>query len=180
MISEILSKVYVGSLNPVKIECTRIAFQKVFTQKRFEFLGRRVSSGVPDQPMNDRETYEGARNRALNLKHDFPDGEFWIGIEGGIDNINDDMHAFAWIVVLNQEKHGEARTATFVLPPKIKNLIYQGVELGHADDIVFSRKNSKQKDGAVGILTNGLIDRIQYYEQALFLALVPFVKKDLF
>ena len=101
MISEILSKVYIGSLNPVKIECTRLAFQKVFTQKDFEFLGHKVSSGVPDQPMNDRETYEGARNRAINLKSDFPDGEFWIGIEGGIESINHDMHAFAWMVILN-------------------------------------------------------------------------------
>ena len=180
MISEILNKVYIGSLNPVKIECTRLAFQKVFTQKDFEFLGQKVSSGVPDQPMNDRETYEGARNRAINLKSDFPDGEFWIGIEGGIESINHDMHAFAWMVILNKEKQGEARTATFVLPPKIKDLIEQGEELGHADNIVFNRKNSKQKDGAVGILTNGLIDRIKYYEPAIILALIPFVQKDLF
>ena len=78
------------------------------------------------------------------------------------------------MVILNNEKQGEARTATFVLPPKIKNLIEQCVELGLADDIVFSRKNSKQKDGAVGILTNGLIDRIKHYEPALILTLIPF------
>ena len=130
--------------------------------------------------MNDRETYEGARNRAINLKSDFPDGKFWIGIEGGIENINHDMHAFAWMVILNKEKQGEALTATIVLPPKIKDLIEQGVELGHADDIVFNRKNSKQKDGAVGILTKGLIDRIKYYETAIILALIPFIQKDLF
>lgn len=90
------------------------------------------------------------------------------------------MHAFAWMVVFNKTIKGEARTATFILPPEIKDLIDQGVELSHADDIVFKRKNSKQKDGAVGILTNGLIDRINYYEPAIILALIPFVQKNLF
>lgn len=180
MISEILSKVYIGSNNPVKIKSTRLAFQKVFNQKDFEFLGREVSSGVPDQPMKDMDTYKGARNRAINIKNEFKDGDFWVGIEGGIEIINRTMHAFAWMVVLNREMQGEARTATFVLPLKINGLIDQGVELGHADDIVFKRKNSKQEDGAVGILTNGLIDRIRYYEPAIILALIPFVQKDLF
>jgi inosine/xanthosine triphosphatase len=175
-----LIKVYIGSINPVKIECTRQAFQKVFRHKDFVFAGKDASSGVSDQPMSDRETYEGARNRAINLRNNFPDGDFWVGIEGGVESINQDMHAFAWMVVFNGSMQGEARTATFILPTPIKELINQGIELGHADDIVFKRINSKQKDGAVGILTHGLIDRINYYEPAIILALIPFLHKDLY
>jgi inosine/xanthosine triphosphatase len=175
-----LDKVYIASINPVKIECTRLAFTEVFGSDKYEFIGRPVSSDVSDQPVNDIETYQGAKNRAMNLRSQFPDGTFWVGIEGGIEIINNEMHAFAWMVVLTKDKHGEARTATFVLPPRIKELVEQGVELGHADDEVFNRRNSKQKDGAVGILTNGLIDRTQYYKPAIILALIPFMKKDLF
>jgi inosine/xanthosine triphosphatase len=116
----------------------------------------------------------------MNLKFAFPDGKFWVGIEGGIEIINHEMHAFAWMVVLDAEQQGEARTATFVLPPQIKELVNQGIELGHADDIVFNRKNSKQKDGAVGILTNGLINRTAYYKPAIILALIPFMNDGLF
>ena len=173
-------KIYIGSLNPVKIECTRQAFQKVFNHKDFVFTGIDVPSGVSDQPMSDRETYKGARNRAINLRTHYPNGDFWVGIEGGIASINDVMHAFAWMVVFDKSMKGEARTATFILPAQIKDLIHQGIELGDADDIVFKRKNSKRKDGAVGILTNGLIDRINYYEPAIILALIPFFQKDLF
>ena len=103
-----------------------------------------------------------------------------VGIEGGIQQIGDELHAFAWMIVLNKNKTGTARTATFLLPPEIAKLVKQGIELGEADDIVFRRENSKQKDGAVGILTNGIIDRTQYYEHAMILALIPFIKKDLF
>ena len=49
-----------------------------------------------------------------------------------------------------------------------------------ADDIVFNRKNSKKKDGAIGILTGGLIDRTKYYEEAVALSLIPFLNKSLF
>ena len=68
----------------------------------------------------------------------------------------------------------------FQLPKKIKDLIEGGVELGVADDIVFNRKNSKKKDGAIGILTSGLIDRTKYYEEAVVLSLIPFLNKKLF
>lgn len=69
---------------------------------------------------------------------------------------------------------GSSRTATFVLPEEIAALVRQGVELGAADDIVFGRFNSKQSNGAVGILTADAIDRTRYYEHAVILALVPF------
>ena len=46
--------------------------------------------------------------------------------------------------------------------------------------ILFSKENSKQKDGAIGILTKGLIGRINYYKPAIILALIPIIKKDFF
>ena len=77
-------------------------------------------------------------------------------------------------------RQGRGKTSMFQLPKKIKDLIEGGVELGVADDIVFNRKNSKKKDGAIGILTGGLIDRTKYYEEAVVLSLIPFLNKKLF
>jgi non-canonical (house-cleaning) NTP pyrophosphatase len=50
----------------------------------------------------------------------------------------------------------------------------------HADDIVFSCSNSKQDNGAVGLLTDNVIDRAQLYEQAVILALIPFKNERLY
>jgi non-canonical (house-cleaning) NTP pyrophosphatase len=90
------------------------------------------------------------------------------------------MEAMAWIVVLDQSKMGKARTAGFFLPQKVIELIKQGYELGHADEIVFGLSNTKQKMGTTGLLTNNVIDRTQYYTQAVILALIPFLKPDLY
>ena len=75
----------------------------------------------------------------------------------------------------------ERRQATGIgqssrLPQKISHLILnEKVELGHADDMVFNRVNSKQGSGTVGILTNHLITRSEYYDHALILALISFI-----
>ncbi|MBR9999560.1 MAG: inosine/xanthosine triphosphatase [Cyclobacteriaceae bacterium] len=175
-----MKKVYIGSENPVKIACTEMAFRCVFPDTEFSFMGKISDSRVNDQPMSDQETYKGARNRVENLKDLFPDGDFWVGIEGGVEMINDSMHAFAWMVVDGKNNSGEARTATFPLPERIKELVSRGMELGHADDLVFKRSNSKQKDGAVGILTGGIIDRKHYYIHAMILALIPFINTTLY
>lgn len=54
------------------------------------------------------------------------------------------------------------------------------MELGKADDLIFSRKNSGQNDGTVGILTDGIIDRSTFYSQAVSLSLIPFLNPDLY
>lgn len=167
-------KVIIASRNPVKIDAVKMAFTVMFPEEEFAFEGASVPSGVEDQPMDTLETLEGAFNRAGNAKEKFPDAHFWIGIEGGVEKVGDEMGAFAWIVIESLHTTGKARTGTFFLPKKIKRLIEEGKELGEADDLVFGHTNSKQKNGAVGILTGNAIDRTSLYSQAVALALIPF------
>ena len=110
----------------------------------------------------------------------YPNADYWIGIEGGVQPIGQEMAAFAWIVVRSKEMIGKGRTGTFFLPPAVVELIRQGKELGEADDIVFGRSNSKQDNGAVGLLTDNVIDRAQLYEHAMILALIPFKNEALY
>ena len=77
-------------------------------------------------------------------------------------------------------RFGLAKTASFAIPPPIAKLTAAGMELGDADDAVFQRVKSKHGNGTVGILTDGLISRSDYYEHALLLALVPWIRPDVF
>ncbi|PIQ48040.1 MAG: inositol monophosphatase [Cytophagales bacterium CG12_big_fil_rev_8_21_14_0_65_40_12] len=173
-------RVIVASKNPVKILCASIAFKKAFGD-RVNVEGISVPSNVADQPMTDAETLLGAKNRAINARIEVPNADYWIGIEGGVDqNQEGEMHAFAWVYIASNNQEGKAKTASFELPKKIAELVNQGIELGIADDMVFNRSNSKQKNGAVGILTNDLIDRASYYEPAVILALIPFLNPALY
>ena len=168
-------KIIIASKNPVKIEATQVGFQRMFKNESFVFEGVSIPSEVGEQPMSHKETLEGARNRAKNARDQFPNVDYWVGIEGGIQDDEFGMQAFAWIVILSKEKSSQAQTAVFYVPEPIAKMVREGVELGEADDKYFGRSNSKQKDGAVGILTKGEIDRKSYYEHAILMALIPFI-----
>lgn len=169
-------KVVVTSHNPVKIEAVREAFKSQFPKHEIELIPLAVESGVSDQPMTDEETRQGARNRVENAKSKCPDADYWVGLEGGLDIFDDHLMAFAWMVIASGENLiSETRSATLPLPPDIQALVLGGMELGEANDRVFSTLNSKQGGGAFGLLTNGLMTRESIYTQTLILALIPFV-----
>lgn len=172
--------VIVASKNPVKIKSTLLGFQEMFPENIFLVEGINVSSGVNDQPIGNEETYNGALNRATAAKTEHPNAHFWVGIEGGNILHGNEMEAMAWVIVLSQNKLGKARTAGFFIAPKTVELINQGIELGHADELTFEVQNSKQKMGSSGLLTDNVIDRERFYVQAVILALIPFKKPLLF
>jgi inosine/xanthosine triphosphatase len=175
-----MKKIIIASQNPTKIKAVEIGFQLVYPQEHFDYEGISVDSGVPAQPMSDGETYQGALNRAQNAQKLCPEADYWVGLEGGCEMVFGEMLAFAWMVVIDNQSIGSARTATFALPNQIKNLIAEGYELGHADDLVFGRQNSKASNGAVGILSHNVIDRANYYAHAIVLALIPLTNPSLF
>lgn len=175
-----IKKIIVASKNPVKINAVKNGFEKMFPNQKFEFIGISVPSDVADQPFCNSETFLGAKNRADNASKEIKDAHFYVGIEGGIEQIEDEMEAFAWIFVKSEGKYGKSKTATFFLPKQVVQLIKEGKELGDADDIVFNKTNSKQENGAVGILTGNIIDRTKYYTEAVILALIPFKNNDLY
>jgi inosine/xanthosine triphosphatase len=175
-----VEKVIVGSTNPVKIQAVQGGFERMFPGKAFEFRGVSTASGVSDQPASDEEALKGALQRVENASQLIPGADFWVGLEGGIEDWGEEMAAFAWIVVKSGVQVGKARTGTFFLPQQVINFVREGMELGEADDLVFGRTNSKQENGAIGILTENVVDRMALYAQAVVLALVPFKNPDYF
>ena len=169
-------KIVVASRNPVKINAVRQAFSSQFPSSALELIPVDVASGVSEQPNSDQETRRGARNRVEEASRAHPDGDFWVGLEGGVMSVDGQLMAYGWMAVRGRNgKIGQARTATLPLPPAVRELIADGIELGEANDRVFSAVNSKQRGGAFGLLTGGLYTRADVYRQALIFALIPFV-----
>ena len=166
-----MKTIIIASSNPVKARAALNGFRRMFPAEPFEILPRPAPSGVSDQPMTSAETLLGALNRAAAARAAHPGADFWVGIEGGVEE-DGGLAAFAWVAVLSPSGSGKARTGTFFLPPAVAHLVRQGIELGEADDIVFGATNSKQQNGAIGLLTGDVIDRAALYEHAVVLALV--------
>jgi inosine/xanthosine triphosphatase len=166
-----MKKVIVASENPVKVAVAKRAFAQVYPDELFEFVAVKSESGVSDQPMNE-ETECGAENRLQYIQNREPVADFWISQEGGVYEDGERLYNRAWIAVCDKGGYmAKSSTALFYLPPRITQYIREGMELGVANDTFFNSVNSKQGIGAIGHLTDGLIDREAYYTQAAIIAL---------
>lgn len=167
-------KVMVASLNPVKIEATRLALVEIYPDAALQVQGLAVPSGVAAQPLSCQETYDGARHRALAAKVACPEATLWVGIEAGIEQRAGFAMTFAWIQVLGPHLDNACRSASLTLPPMVANAVAKGEELGAAMDRLFKLTNCKQGGGAIGVLTQHRLTRRQVYQNALILALAPY------
>lgn len=165
----------VASANPAKINAVKQCFSEVFSQITLQVQGCAVPSGVAAQPMTSEETLLGAQNRIQALKQGLP-ADFYVSIEAGLD----DEFTFAWMLIERNGIQGKARSASMMLPPAALTQLQQGRELGDVMDSLFGTDNIKQAGGAIALLTDHRLSRSSVYQQALILALIPFLQPELF
>lgn len=176
-----MKTVVVGSRNPVKVNVATLAFTAMWPQEEWHVHGYDAPSGVSEQPFGIEETRQGAMNRAEAAALSHPEADYTVGLEGGIEIIDEQYFVTAWMCVRRADGElGFGRTSAFALPPSVVEHIRNGMELGHATDVVFSAHNSKQKGGVIDFLTDGLIDRTHFYRDAMVFALIPFLQESLY
>src|SRR5947207_5293578 len=167
-----------GSTNPVKLAAARAVFGRVATTMRVE--AARVASTVRDQPFGDDETIRGALARARAAR-EAVGAELGVGIEGGVVESATGLRTCAWAAVVDASgRQGVGGSLAMPLPMPVSRFIRgEGLELGEAMDRVTGERNTKHRQGAVGILTAGLVDRQAAYEVILTYALAPFLTSEL-
>lgn len=172
--------VAVGSRNPVKIEAASAGFGAIWPETAWRVEGVDVASGVSDQPMSNAESIRGARNRAT-LARERLDADYGAGIESGLAEIEGIWFTTGWVVIVDREgREGLSSSMIRPVPLTSLELVLQGVELGHANDQVFGRHNSKQGTGLIGLLTNDVLTRQGVFRDAVISALARFLHPDHF
>ena len=172
-------KIVVGSKNPIKISAAQNAICDILYLKEVECVGIDAPSSVAEQPMTAEETKLGAVNR-IHYCQQHTHADFYVAIEGGVDQFEYGPATFAFVAIANQKKMSIGRSCNLPLPPIIYQALKGGEELGDVMDRVFNTDNVKQKQGAIGLLTRGLATRESVYRQAVILAMAPFVHPDLY
>jgi inosine/xanthosine triphosphatase len=163
----------VGSTNPVKLAAAQAILSRAFPEA--EFTAAEVSSGLPEQPWGDEQTRQGAYQRACQVLQK-TGANLGVGLEGGLVETSVGLMTCAWCAIVDQAgKVGYGGGVHMLLPPVVAEILQQHGELGPAMDALIHETNTKQKQGAVGILTNGLSNRQAAYEQLVAMAAAPFV-----
>jgi inosine/xanthosine triphosphatase len=164
-------KIAVGSHNPVKINAARHVLSEVYPGA--EIIPAAVESGVSSNPRGDEEAIAGAKNRARKARES-AGADLGVGLEGGTTTIAGKHMTGGWCAVFDGKRYSLGGGGHILLPPAVdRGITREGKELGETMDELSGGRNTKQKMGAIGILTRGLSSRQQAYEYILTYALAP-------
>jgi hypothetical protein len=83
--------IVVASTNQVKIRAVAGGFQEMLASSAFDVRGIQVSTPAAAQPPGDDETRRGAEARASGAQDLAPNADFWVGIEGGVADLDEEM-----------------------------------------------------------------------------------------
>lgn len=168
-----ITQVVVGSTNPVKIGAVSTVIQRIWPAALVG--GVAVESGVSVQPRSDDEAIVGAANRARRALALHP-ADLGIGLEGNTVETAYGMFSTAWAAIVDRQGlQGIGSSGRLLLPPLVAAYVRRGRELGPLMDELTNDVNTKQRLGAVGILTQGFMPREQALEIAVLYALAPFL-----
>ncbi len=158
----------IGSMNPVKIEAVRSVMEKIYGSVRITSVD--VDSGVPEQPF-ESDVKKGSINRAKNA---LGGHTMSVGIEAGVFEKEEGLFDIQYCTVLDNEgKLTVGMGSGFVYPEKIASLVRDGYTVSEAITKLYGNKEIGKKQGAIGMLSNGLLDRKTLTEQAVMAAMIP-------
>jgi inosine/xanthosine triphosphatase len=169
----------VGSDNPTKIDPVKNVFSTLFGE--VEVIGKKVSSGVPEQPRSEDEMFTGAKNRATEALKLTPEAEYGVGIEGGLDKKSFGWYESSIVVIVNRAgEMGIGASGGLVLPEAFMKEIHKGLSLEDAVDLKLGTHKIGRGIGMFGIMTNKYVTRAQGVEHGVAFALGRFLHKDLY
>jgi len=169
-------KIVVGSKNPVKVKACENVFKLLF--ENFEISCIEVKT--KKQPLGMHETIKGAIKRAEEaVKY----GDIGVGIEAGLIEIpftESGYFDIQFCAIKDGKKLTLGCGMGFEYPRKVVDNVLKGSSVGEIIAELSGISNIGRKIGAIGFLSNGIINREKLTEQAVLAALIPRIRKELY
>lgn len=170
-------KIVVGSTSPVKINAVKQAFSEYYTDFRVESVA--IPSGVNPFPWSDEEMLQGAMNRAKGAQEKFPDADFAVGLEGGLQQLGDWMMVKQLAVVIRGGEVGVGLSSGYDCPKGILEQIKPQKESSRKKiDSFFGSDEILSNKGPIGVLTKFKMTRTDSSIDAVLCALTRFVSPE--
>jgi inosine/xanthosine triphosphatase len=187
-------RVAIGSLRPPKVEAVRAVMAKImclcgYRREAISYIAREVESGVAVMPLSVQEIRRGAYNRAMEARRRVEEEtgpvDFAIGLEGGLFILSaedkEHIHLQSWAFVHHNGAGYYGSSMSMPVPMAVAREVLENKrELGEVIDGFAKRQEVRNRDGAFGVFSLGLLTRQQAFELALLGALAPFYHKKLY
>ncbi len=172
--------VLLTSLNSAKGDATEAIFRLALGHQAVVIRIEAIS-GVSATPVGDKEAIQGCRNRVESVRHNHPDVDFIVGLEGAMEHQPHGVFVYGWALVEHRQsgRQGIGCSARVMLPPAIAGRIGRQESLSEraARHYGLASAAAMAAIGTNGVVTNGLFSRRDEFEGALRCAL-GFVVND--
>ena len=185
-------KVLISSTNPVKVRAAREAFSCFHEEISVSNLSMKEVdpewNHFKSQPLGEDETYKNSRLRVDYIRNFNPNFDFYVGIEGGIVlKQQNQARIVVYCSVGTNSTIETVRGCEIPLPNRLFKKLASArekkslqLELGDLVSEISGIPNIKQKNGAVGFLTQNIVTRFDILYQSMMMALIPFLNPTLF
>lgn len=165
-------KIHVGTRNTLKVRAVRAAFAAVFGDDLLDVVAVEIEEGVPPQPF-DGDVAQGAICRARGA---LAGADYGVGIEAGLVLFPgyDGYLSVQFCAVLDRTgKLTVGHGPGYALPQEVLDRLMDGSTLNREMSRLSGIPKIKEKEGAIGILSGGRIDRFSITREAVLMALIP-------
>ena len=185
--------VVVGSTRKPKVGAVRDAVASfgslLAPDKQIEVIGVEVESGVSHTPTSREELMQGARQRAEAVAkiaaQNGEGGEFFVGVEGGLDVIHENgrrrVFLESWAYVSDGTRGFFGRSGSIeVAEAVVEEVVDRGTELSIAIDRFAGEAGVRDAQGAWGVLSGNLVTRQDSFRVAVITAFAPFYNAKMY
>jgi non-canonical (house-cleaning) NTP pyrophosphatase len=172
-------------MKEIVLSSTNDAKRKAALQAIFETFGagnvlRTITapSGVRATPLSHEECLLGATNRVDFIRSAYPDADYYIGAEGGLNMVGGKWFIGGWVAVENKQKVRHLGSSAWVeMPTFLTESIDADVPLSevikpeHFPPDLFQRRETL---GTNGLITQGAYSRVNEFYDALRVSLALF------
>lgn len=168
-----LPLVYMSTASPIKHDAVAAAMERAGIPVRVD--GKKLDSGVEEQPLSMDETYLGAKNRHDALRALGVDAEYLATVESGLTEVQKGLGTYGCVAVII-ERVGQGTHVGFELSIRYPDEVLDVVPSKYPDVGVWAMEagGASEKD-AYSVLTNGRLGRRETIENAAFHAALGLV-----
>ena len=164
-------KIYTATKNSDKIKLLRDIAREIFSSD-VDVQGCSAKSGVSETPW-ERETYLGAKNRAINALQDNKGADLGVGIETGLSRRFGHIFEETWCCVVDKKGNEFWGYASGnVIPVNIKKRVVEDKKTGTRSLEVFD-----QKTDSFSVYSGDPAIRAVCLSNAIRMALTQFVRE---
>ena len=167
----------VGTGNQLKVKAVAAVAAGLYSKVRVQ--GVSVESGVAPEPL-EQDVVLGAITRA---KKALGSGDFGVGIEAGLfwnESVRDHLDVQYCAIVDKAGRLTVGHGPGFAYPPAVVALVEKGMTVGQAMERITGISGMGSRQGAIGYLSRGHVNREQITKMAALTAFLPRIRRELY